>query len=575
MDIAPGSVIVKAGGVTLTENSDYTVDYRSGIVTIINQSIIDAGTNVSASVESNDNYGMQRKTMLGVNMDYELSKNLLFGGTIMFLNEQPLTTKVAMGNEPLRNTLWGGHLSWKRESQWLTNMIDKLPLIRATQPSHISFDAEFAQLMAGQNKRIQGSASYLDDFENSSYKMSLTTPTYWMMASTPSMFPESRLTNDVRYGYNRALLSWYYVDPIFTRRSSTLTPSHIKSDLEQLSNHYVREVYERELYPQKAQNSYTSATSLNVLNLAYYPQERGAYNLSTDVDQNGKFLHPAEKWGGMMRKMDNTDFETMNVEYIEFWMLDPFIYKRNQPGNHGGDFYINLGEISEDILKDGKKYFESGMPIDANPAYYTETTWGRVPNTTSVTYAFNNEGGARSRQDIGLNGLTSEEEREYGVYAQYLQEMQGRVNAQVYDSLMADPAGDNYHYYRGSDFDQARKSILDRYKRINMPEGNSPDSSNSPESYETAYKTTPDVEDLNQDFTLNEYEKYFQYHISVRPEDFVVGRNFIVDKRTASPKLRNGETERPRKSTGTCSECPSTTTSRRWATSATSRASAS
>ena len=542
-NIAQGSVVVTAGGVTLTENSDYTVDYNMGIVNIINQSIIDAGTNVNASVESNDNYGMQRKTMLGVNLDYELSKNFTIGGSIMFLNEQPLTTKVSMGNEPLKNTLWGGHLSWKRESQWLTNMLDKLPLIRATQPSQITFNAEFAQLVAGQNKKIQGNASYLDDFENSSYKESLSTPQYWTQASTPSMFPESKLTNDIRYGMNRALLAWYYVDPIFTRRSSTLTPSHIKSDLAQLSNHYVREVYERELYPQKAQNSYSSATSLNVLNLAYYPQERGAYNLSTDVDPNGHLQHPEERWGGMMRKMDNTDFETMNVEYIEFWMLDPFIYSKDKPGNHGGDFYINLGEVSEDILKDGKKYYESGMPIDGNPAYYTETAWGRVPNTTSVTYAFNNEGGARSAQDIGLNGLTSEQERAFGPYAQYLQTMQGLVNAQAYDSLYADPAGDDYHYYRGTDFDQARTSILDRYKRINLPEGNSPDSSNSPESYETAYKTTPDVEDLNQDYTLNEYEKYFQYHISVRPEDLVVGRNFIVDKRTATPKLRNGESE--------------------------------
>ena len=542
-NIAQGSVVVRAGGVTLTENSDYTVDYNMGIVTIINQSIIDAGTTVNASVESNDNYGMQRKTMLGVNLDYELSKNFTIGGSFMFLNEQPLTTKVSMGNEPLKNTLWGGHMSWKRESQWLTNMLDKIPLIRATQPSQISFNAEFAQLVAGQNKRIQGNASYLDDFENSSYKESLTTPTYWTLSSTPSMFTESNLTNDIRYGYNRALLAWYYVDPLFTRRSSTLTPSHIKSDMEQLSNHYVREVYERELYPQKAQNSYTSATSLNVLNLAFYPNERGAYNLSTDVDANGKFLNPKEKWGGMMRKMDNTDFETMNVEYIEFWMLDPFIYNRDKPGNHGGDFYINLGEISEDILKDGKKFYESGMPLDGDPAYYTETTWGRIPNTSSVTYAFNNSNGSRAVQDIGLNGLTSDEERTYGEYANFLQQMQGRVNAQVYDSLYADPATDNYHYYRGTDYDQAQTSILDRYKRINLPEGNSPDSNNSPESYETAYKTTPDVEDLNQDYTLNEYEKYFQYHISIRPEDLVVGRNHITDKRTASVKLRNGNTE--------------------------------
>ncbi len=541
-NVAQGSVVVTAGGETLTENTDYTVDYNMGVVTIINQSIIDAGTTISASVESNDNYGMQRKTVVGLNLDYELSKNFTIGGSLFFLNEQPLTTKVSMGNEPLRNTLWGLHTSWKRESQWLTNVLDKIPLIRATQPSQISFNAEFADLMAGQNGRVQGNASYLDDFENSSNKTSLTTPSYWVMSSTPSMFAESKLTNDVQYGYNRALLAWYYVDPIFTRRSSTLTPSHIKNDLEQLSNHYVREVYERELYPQKAQNSYTSATSLSVLNLAYYPSERGAYNLCTDVDDNGKFLYPDEKWGGMMRKMDNTDFETMNVEYIEFWMLDPFIYTRDKVGNFGGDFYINLGEVSEDILKDGKKYYESGMPTDGDESYYTETVWGRVPNTTSVTYAFNNSGN-RSMQDIGLNGLASDDELTFGAYAQYVAEMQGRVNAQVFDSIYADPAGDDYHYYRGTDFDQAKTSILDRYKRINMPEGNSPDSSNQPESYETAYKTTPDVEDLNTDYTLNEYEKYYQYHVSIRPEDLVVGSNHITDMRTSSVKLRNGETE--------------------------------
>ena len=542
-NIAKGSVIVTAGGTTLTENVDYTVDYNMGRVTIINQSLIDSGTNISASVESNDTYGMQRKTMLGLNLDYEINKNFTVGGTLMYLSEQPLTSKVNMGSEPLKNTLWGFHISWKKESQWLTNLIDKLPLIQCTQPSFISFNGEFAQLIAGQNHSVQGDASYLDDFESSSIKNSLTQPTYWSLASTPSMFAESKLMNDAAYGYNRALLAWYYVDPIFTRRSSTLTPSHIKSDLDQLSSHYVREVYERELYPQKSQNTYTSVTGLNVLNLAFYPKERGAYNLSTDVDQEGHLKHPQETWGGMMRKLDNTDFEAQNIEYIEFWMMDPFIYKRDLPGNHGGDLYFNLGEVSEDILKDGKKYFESGMPVDGNPQYYTEGYWGRIPNSSSVTYAFNNEAGARSRQDVGLNGLNDDEEREFGLYADYLQQMQSKVSQSVYDSIYADPANDNYHYYRGTDFDQLRMSILNRYKRINMPQGNSADSDTRTESYETAWKSTPDVEDINQDYTLNEYEKYYQYHVSIRPEDMVVGRNHIADKRTASVKLRNGNTD--------------------------------
>ncbi len=538
--IAPGSVVVTAGGMTLQENVDYRVDYSMGIVTILNQSIIESGTKVNASVESNDTYGMQRKTMLGVNWDYEFSKNFVVGGTFQFLNEQPLTTKVNMGSEPLKNTLWGLHMDWKKEAQWLTTALNAIPLLHFSAPSQIAFSADFAQLIAGQNRKVQGGASYMDDFENTKNRMSISQPTMWMMSSVPTAFEGSKLVNDVRSGYQRALLAWYYIDPIFTRRSSSLTPSHIKSDLNQLSDSYVREVYERDLYPNKQLNSYSEAASLNVLNLAYYPTERGAYNLNPDLDSRGRLLKPKENWGGMMRKTDNPDFEAQNIEYIEFWMLDPFLYTGDDQ-SYGGEMYIDLGEVSEDVLKDGKKFYESGLPIDDDQRYYEATTWGRVPIGTSVTYAFNNESGARTRQDVGLNGINSEMERTFGIYQDYLSQIQGKVSPEVFDSIWADPAGDDYHYYRGTDFDRNRVGILERYKRINMPEGNSPDTENSPESYETAFKTTPDVEDINQDYTLNEYEKYFQYHISLHPSDTVVGRNYISDVRRLTASLRNGD----------------------------------
>ena len=544
MNVPRGSVVVTAGGVTLTENSDYTVDYNMGIVTITNQSIIDSGTNISVSLENQSMFSTQRKTLLGLDMNYEVNKDFNIGATLMHFSEKPLTEKVNLGDELINNTIWGLNFSYNKNFMWLTNLLNAIPTVNATAPSTVSVQAEFAQLIPHKKKTGTNSgSSYLDDFENTKNGISVMQPTNWMISSVPSDFSESKLVNDVRYGYNRALLSWYYIDPLFTRQSSSLTPSHIKSDLNQLSNHYVREVYERELYPNKTQTSYNSANSMSILNMAYYPSERGAYNLSTDLDYDGHLSNPRQRWGGMMRKLDTNDFETANIEYVEFWMLDPFIYSRNQPGDYGGDFYINLGEVSEDVLHDGKKFFESGMPIDGDPTYYTETAWGRVPNTTSVTYAFNNSGGAREKQDVGLNGLNSEEERNFGAYKEFLTAVQGKVSAAVFDSLMNDPAADNYHYFRGSDYDAQKRSILDRYKYINLPEGNSRSNENSNESYDTSYKTTPDVEDINQDYTLNEYEKYYQYHISLRPEDLVVGQNYIVDKRTSSVKLRNGNTE--------------------------------
>lgn len=540
-DVPQGSVIVTAGGITLTEGSDYTVDYSSGTVNIINQSILDAGTPVNVSLESNTNYGLERKTLMGLNWQYDFSKDLQLAGTFMHLSEQPLTTKVSMGNEPLNNTIWGLSLSWKKESQWLTDLLDKIPLLSLSKPSNINFSAEVAQLIAGNNKGAQGNASYIDDFEQTKSSIDISTPTEWQLSSTPSRFPESKYVNDVRYGYNRSLLAWYKIDPLFTRRSSSLTPSHIKSDLEQLSNHYVREVYSRELFPNKEQRFGESST-LSILNVAYYPEERGPYNLDTDLDINGRLSNPTTRWGGMMRKLNTSDFETANIEYVEFWLMDPFIYTREQAGNHSGDLYINLGEISEDILKDGKKFYESGLPLDNDASMYVETAWGRVPSQNSVTYAFNTSSNARDRQDVGLNGLSSEEEANFLAYKTYLDQVRAKVSTEVYDSILADPAGDNYHYFRGSDYDRARTSILDRYKRINGTEGNSPDSENSPESYSTAYKSTPDVEDINQDYTLNEYEKYFEYKVHLSPDGMVVGQNYIVDERKASVQLRNGQT---------------------------------
>ena len=542
-NVPQGSVVVTAGGITLKEGTDYSVDYSAGEVTILNQSIIDAGTAVNVSLESNTDFGQTRKTMFGLNWEYDFTKNFQLSGTIQHLSEQALTTKVSMGSEPLKNTLWGINLNWRKESQWLTNVLDKIPFLHLTQPSQISFTGEFAQLIAGEAGGTQDNASYIDDFEGTKTTIDVTTPTSWFISSVPSLNFKDDYSDKtgLSSGFHRSRLAWYTIDPLFTRRGSSLTPGHIKGDLKQLSNHYVREVYTKELFPLRDQSSYQGATNtLNVLNLAYYPSEPGPYNFNvTDLQADGTLQNPQRNWGGMMRKLDTNDFEQANIEYIEFWMLDPFIYSREEAdaADYGGDFYINLGEVSEDILRDGKKFYESGMPVDGSKSY-TYTQWGKIPTQSTVTYAFATTSGSRALQDVGFNGLTDAEEQEFYKSA-YLDQIQGKVNQAVFDSIFADPARDDYHYFRGSDWDEMRAPILQRYKYINNPQGNSPDSDNRSESYDTSYKSTPDVEDINQDYTLNEYEKYFQYRVSLRPEDLVVGNNHIVDKREYSQTWRD------------------------------------
>ena len=553
-NVARGSVKVTAGGAILTENVDYTVDYTSGVETILNESIISAGTPVSVSLENQTAYNMQRKTMMGLDLNYQFNPNLMLGATIMHMSEMPLTTKTTMGDEAIKNTLWGVNMSYKGESQWLTNVFDKLPLLNLSKPSQISFNAEFAHLIAGhyENKNT-GGYSYLDDFESTQSNFDLSDPYPWQLSSvpyddgTPQLFPEAGLTNNIDYGKSRALLAWYTIDGLFTRKNSSLRPKYITT--KDLSNHYVRAIETRELFPQR-QQSMSESNTLTVLNMAYYPQERGPYNLDADnINPDGTLQNPEKRFGGMMRKIDQSDFETANVEYIEFWMLDPFIYDRQTAG---GDLYFNLGEISEDILKDEKKFFENGLPIDGDTSKVDYTVWGKVPKQQSTVYAFDNTAGARLLQDVGLNGLSSDEEKEYPAYQDYLNKLRQKLNATTLTEMendplqlspFFDPAGDKFHYFRGSDYDSQEVDILTRYKRYNGTEGNSKDINDSGERYSTSSKTVPDVEDINQDNTLNKNEKYFEYKVRITPQDTVVGENFIADKRTSLVRLADGTTE--------------------------------
>ncbi len=554
MNVPRGSVVVMAGGVRLTENSDYTVDYSMGIVTITNQSIIDSGQSISVTLENQSMFSMQRKTLLGLDLNYKFNKDFNIGATIMHFSEKALTEKVNIGNELINNTMWGVNLAYNNQFMWLTNLVNKIPTVNATQPSTISVQAEFAQLVP--HKQKSGSnkgSSYIDDFESTQTGIDLRSPYAWVLASTPyepgdkALFPEAALSNNVDYGKNRALLAWYYIDRMFTQRNSSLAPGYISADLKQLSNPYVREVTSTELFPDR-QLAYGESNIIQTLNLSYYPTERGPYNLdAVNINDQGELLNPESRWGGIMRKMDNTNFEQANIEYVQFWMMNPFLDPEN-PNYDGGDLYLNFGEISEDILKDGLKSYENGIPYDGNDQFLTETVWGRVSKQNSLTYAFDNNAGARLVQDVGLDGLKNDEEFHFSSYSDYLDRLRNKLAPSAIERMQADqfspfndPAGDNYHFYRGYDYDEERLSILERYKHYNGVEGNSLSPDDAPDPLYQSARKSPDVEDINQDNTLNEYERYFQYKVSIRPEDLVVGKNYITDKQVSLVRTRDGE----------------------------------
>lgn len=556
MNVPRGSVVVTAGGVTLTENSDYTVDYSMGIVTITNQSIIDSGQSICVSLENQSMFSTQRKTLLGLDLSYRFSDNFTLGGTILHYGEKSLTEKVNIGDEVVNNTMWGLNFAYNKEFMWLTNLLNKIPTVNATAPSRISLQGEFAQLMPHQQKSGSNrGSSYIDDFESAQSGIDLRSPYSWFLASTPydnsstALFPEAALSNNVDYGKNRALLNWYYIDRMFTSRNSSLAPGYIRNDAKMQSNPYIREVTSREIYPER-QLTYGESSTLQTLNLSYYPQERGPYNLdATNIDESGLLTQPEKRWGGIMRRLDNTNFEQSNIEYVQFWLLNPFLDKDN-PNTEGGDLYFNFGELSEDILKDGLKSYENGLPYNGGTANTRETVWGRVSTENSMTYAFDNSNEARRNQDVGLDGLRNDDEFSFSSYSDYLTRLRQKLSPETVTKMEADafsplndPAGDNYHFYRGYDYDEQRLGILERYKRYNGVEGNSLSPEDAGEPLYQSSRALPDVEDINQDNTLNEYERYYQYKVSIRPEDLVVGKNYITDKQVSVVNTREGELE--------------------------------
>ena len=535
INIPRGSVKVTAGGVTLTENTDYTVDYNMGTVRIINPALIESQTPIQVSLESNQFFGFQTKTLVGTHLDYRISDNFNVGGTILHLTERPYTQKVNFGEEPISNTIWGVNTSYKTQSQLLTKVIDKIPFLETKTPSSLSFFGEFAHLIPGHSRAISSAGnSYIDDFEASEIPLDLKSFNAWTLSSIPQgqdqIFPEARLNDNLASGFNRAKLAWFVIDPIFLRNSSS-TPAHIKDNPDLQSSHFVREIFENEIFPYR-ESTTGIPTNITVLNLAYFPDEKGPYNFDTSpgtwsegMNSDGKLNDPGSRWGGIMREVLTSDFETANIQYIKFWLMDPFV---EDPGHEGGDLYINLGNISEDILKDSRKSFEHGLPGSGNLINIDTTSWGRVPTVQAVVNAFDNDPTSRTFQDVGFDGLRDDDERSF--FANYLTQVQTIVKPDAYQKILNDPSGDNFHYFRGTDYDDEEKPIIERYKQYNGPDMNSPTAEMSPENYPTSGSTLPDMEDINRDNTLNETENYYQYRISMRPEDLVVGKNFIVDE---------------------------------------------
>lgn len=516
-NIPQGSVVVTAGGRTLVEGQDYSIDYNLGRIKILNEAYLNSGQPVRVAFEDNATFGFNQQGFFGARLDYFVNKSINLGGTFLHLNERPFTQKVNYGDDPISNSIYGFDIQYNKEAPWLTRVIDKIPLISTKAPSNISFSAEFAHLIPGSPNIInqgedQGGVVFIDDFEGSTSNFNLSLPSLnWVLASTPRsdlptpLFPEASLSNDLEYNKNRAQISWYNPEPALGGSSV-----------------YTKIIEQQDVF-QNVQNTGLTNTLLRTFDMTYRPTARGPYNYDTNnIDQDGNFTNPQDRWGGIMRALTNTDFEASNIEFVEMWVMSPF--KEGRAGN-GGDLYIELGDMSEDILKDSRLFFENGIPVGADANTTTdETVWSRIPRIQAVTRAFDvgTDPTIREQQDVGYDGYDDEGERTK--YADFLTTMQGLVTPQAYLELEADPSSDNFRFFRDAFYDDNNNiptgvdSVIFRYSKYNNPQGNSSRDQDNGNQGISVSTNLPETEDINQDNTLNEQESYYRYRIPIRPE---------------------------------------------------------
>lgn len=523
--IVPGSkVIVKAGGSVLLEGIDYIINKASGEVEIINETLKASNQKIEILSENQNYFQNQTRTFIGLNIDHEINENFYVGGTYMRLIEKVNFSRNRIGSDPVDNSLWGLNLNYKTEFRKLNRYLKYFTFKKLSSPSLASLKWNYAYLSPTQSTSglNDASSSYIDDFESAVRFVDLSTVSRWQISSTPHFmedvpFTSSNITG-IETGFHRGLFSIFNIDATFYQYNSYngINASNV------LSQNLTHRLYLRDLYPLKDLNNTQQLQTVNTLYLHFDPQKRGPYNYTPDLNTQAELNKPDQSWGGIMRSLDKQDFEKNNIQYIQFWVMDPFHSESNLDDLTDGKISFHLGLLSEDINRDGIKSFENGFPLTPADVDTLHSDFGISTNKKALKYVFEQNETDRAKQDIGLDGLNDSQERSY--YSDYL----NSLNPSARSIVENDPSADNYLSFKATIWNQNSASLIDRYQYFNNFENNSPVNINNP-SNPASLILDPNAEDLNFDYTLQQKEAYFEYDFKVKSSELKIGRNFITD----------------------------------------------
>jgi cell surface protein SprA len=385
-NVVENSVKVILNGKQLTANVDYSVDYNTGQLTILNGNALIPGADLKITFEQNDLFTLASKTLLGARGIVNISDKTKFGFSILNLNEQTLSDKVRIGEEPLSNTMMGVDFNTSADLPFMTNLLDKV--ISTKQMSSFTLAGEFAHMSPNPNTMKSTipddggqSIAYIDDFEGSKKIIPIGVGyTSWKDLSAPDSL--AKLTPNQFYNYISNSSESYYKNLMRYKGKSwwySVTPSDVNVN---------------QIWGSKKQVA-TSDQQVSVLDYVYLPDTPGTYNMNPNLG-NAK-----QNWGGMMKVLSSTanDLQAQNMQYIEFWL------NVQAAPDDSAKIYIDLGRISEDVIPD------------------------KVLNTEDK----NNNGVIDQGEDIGLDGMTD------------AQEIDAAKSAGYYTAIKGDPNNDDFN----------------------------------------------------------------------------------------------------------------------------------
>ncbi len=351
-NIVENSVRVLLNGRELTPGTDYIVDYNIGQLTIRNDAALVPGADLKITYEKNDLFQLASKTLLGARGLFDFSDKTQLGFSILNLNQQTLSDKVRIGEEPLSNTIYGVDAKTGVDLPIVTKALDNI--ISTREMSSVNVSGEYAYINPDPNTKKSTIASdqgqsiaYIDDFEGAKRIIPVgVSYTAWKDPSPPdSLEGISGLTPKQMMDYKGKSI-WY-----------TVTPSDVNV---------------KDIWPLKSVAK--ADQQVTVMDYVFLPYTPGTYNHTPQLGNR------SQNWGGIMKQLSSTanNLVEENIEFVEFWA------KIDKGTPAGAKVYLDLGRISEDVIP--------------NRILNTED---KPPENDLIDQG----------EDVGLDGLTDAQER--------------------------------------------------------------------------------------------------------------------------------------------------------------------